>query len=230
MASTAKSTSNENNSNKKKPGSSFLSRQKNKSKEVMNEEDLMAKSVITPEDVLKLRKPTTNYLCTVQDNVYGIEFTRFKIRNMDTEQTLFEISKPSPEEMAALLAESSDPVDPNAGRFVRYHFTAEFLRLKTIGATVEFDVGSKPVKNFRMIERHYFGDKLLKSFDFDFGFCIPGSHNTCEHIYEFPPLNTEMMKEMINSPYETKSDSFYFVDGKMIMHNKADYAYNAIVE
>jgi len=31
---------------------------------------------------------------------------------------------------------------------------------------------------------------------------------------------------MINSPFETKSDSFYFVDNKLIMHNKAEYAYD----
>lgn len=28
---------------------------------------------------------------------------------------------------------------------------------------------------------------------------------------------------MIDSPYETQSDSFYFVNGKLIMHNKASY-------
>lgn len=28
---------------------------------------------------------------------------------------------------------------------------------------------------------------------------------------------------MIDNPYETKSDSFYFVNGKLIMHNKASY-------
>ena len=39
-----------------------------------------------------------------------------------------------------------------------------------------------------MIERHYFKEKLLKSFDFNFGFCMPNSKNTCEHIYEFPRL------------------------------------------
>lgn len=33
-------------------------------------------------------------------------------------------------------------------------------------------------------------------------------------------------EEMIASPYETKSDSFYFVDGKLMMHNKAEYAYH----
>jgi GMP-PDE, delta subunit len=28
---------------------------------------------------------------------------------------------------------------------------------------------------------------------------------------------------MIDHPYETKSDSFYFVDNKLVMHNKASY-------
>lgn len=32
--------------------------------------------------------------------------------------------------------------------------------------------------------------------------------------------------EMIEHPFETKSDSFYFVENTLIMHNKADYAYN----
>lgn len=30
---------------------------------------------------------------------------------------------------------------------------------------------------------------------------------------------------MIANPYETQSDSFYFVDDKLIMHNKASYKY-----
>lgn len=85
-------------------------------------------------------------------------------------------------------------VDPNAGRFVRYQFTPQFLKLKTVGATVEFMVGSRPAKNFRMIERHFFRDTLLKTFDFEFGFCIPNSKNTCEHIYEFPTLPPELGK------------------------------------
>lgn len=60
--------------------------------------------------------------------------------------------------------------------------------------SVEFTVGSEPIKNFRMIERHYFKDTLLKSFDFDFGFCIPNSTNTCEHIYHFPKLTKILSK------------------------------------
>lgn len=34
------------------------------------------------------------------------------------------------------------------------------------------------------------------------------------------------VREMIGSPFETRSDSFYFVDDELVMHNKADYAYN----
>lgn len=34
------------------------------------------------------------------------------------------------------------------------------------------------------------------------------------------------VEEMIKSPFQTRSDSFYFVDDRLIMHNKADYAYN----
>lgn len=33
------------------------------------------------------------------------------------------------------------------------------------------------------------------------------------------------VEEMIANPYETKSDSFYFVEDKLIMHNKASYKY-----
>lgn len=35
-----------------------------------------------------------------------------------------------------------------------------------------------------------------------------------------------VVQEMIENPYETRSDSFYFVDDVLVMHNKADYAYN----
>lgn len=60
--------------------------------------------------------------------------------------------------------------------------------------SVEFTVGDKEVRRFRMIERHYYGKKLLKCFDFDFGFCMPNSQNTCEHIYEMPPMTPQESK------------------------------------
>ncbi|KAM6911636.1 protein unc-119 homolog B [Lycodopsis pacificus] len=189
---------------------------------VTTEEDLLGSTVVTPEDVLGLQKITENYLCSPDENIYNIDFTRFRIRDMESATVLFEITKPPSTDKAG---EKGD-VDPNAGRFVRYQFTPAFLRLRQVGATVEFTVGDMPIENFRMIERHYFREKLLKSFDFEFGFCMPSSKNTCEHIYEFPPLSEDIIREMVLHPYETQSDSFYFVDNKLVMHNKADYSYN----
>ncbi|KAK7925773.1 hypothetical protein WMY93_008083 [Mugilogobius chulae] len=150
-----------------------------------------------------------------------------------TEEELLTSTGITPEDVLGLQkitdnkAGEKRDIDPNAGRFVRYQFTPAFLRLSQVGAReVEFTVGDLPIENFRMIERHYFREKLLKSFDFEFGFCMPNSKNTCEHIYEFPPLAEDTIREMVLHPYETQSDSFYFVNNKLVMHNKADYSYN----
>ncbi|ESN94942.1 hypothetical protein HELRODRAFT_87495 [Helobdella robusta] len=190
---------------------------------LQTEEELMCKPFITPEDVLKLSRATDNYLCPLEANIYDIEFVHFKLRDVDSGTTLFEVAKP--DNVPAVDSEG-DSLDPNAGRFVRYQFNPYFLKLKTVGAIVEFTIGDKPVEKFRMVERHYFKDRLLKCFDFEFGFVIPNSKNTMEHIYELPELSNELFDDMVNSPYETRSDSFYFVDNKLVMHNKADYAYN----
>lgn len=69
--------------------------------------------------------------------------------------------------------------------------------ISIIICSVEFTIGNKPVKNFRMIERHFFRDKLLKTFDFEFGYCIPNSKNTCEHIYEFPALSEKQSMYLV---------------------------------
>jgi len=206
----------------KKKGGGFLNRQKKK--EDVTEEELKKKDCITPEDVLKLERATSCYLVDGRKNDYKIDFTRFKIRDINSGSVLFEIAKPEDEDMEEEI--DYEECDPDSGRFVRYRFTDEFLRLKSVGATVEFTVGPTPVENFRMVERHYFRERMLKSFDFTFGFCMPKSKNSCEHIYDFPSLTEEEIAEMVAAPYETKSDSFYFVNDKLIMHNKADYAYD----
>lgn len=80
-----------------------------------------------------------------------------------------------------------------------------------------------------MVEKHYFRDTVhLKTFDFNFGYCIPNSINTCEHIYVFPQLSKTLIQEMIDNPFHTKSDSFYFINNKLFMHNKAEYSYNGV--
>ncbi len=50
---------------------------------------------------------------------------------METGTVLFEITKPEGEDENI----EYDEEDPNAGRFVRYRFGSEFLRLSAVGAT-----------------------------------------------------------------------------------------------
>lgn len=104
-------------------------------------------SNVTPEDVLHLNKITDDYLCSANANVFEIDFTRFKIRDLESGAVLFEIAKPPSEQFPdglsvedTMLAAAEDlslddTADPNAGRYVRYQFTPAFLNLKTVGAT-----------------------------------------------------------------------------------------------
>lgn len=83
-------------------------------------------------------------------NVYDIDFTRFKIRDLESGAVLFEIAKPPSEQLPEgsvddnnianddVISCSTDEInniDSNAGRYVRYQFTPQFLKLKTVGAT-----------------------------------------------------------------------------------------------
>ena len=120
-------------------------------------------------------------------------------------------------------------MDPSE-RLVKYHFGPDFLRLKTIGLQVQFKIGDKPVPSLLMVERHYFKGKMIKSYEFSFGFCIPGSTNTLEMIYDLPELTQEERADMITSPWATKSDTFFFVGEQLVIHNRAEYNYSPLDE
>jgi|EP00670_Eutreptiella_braarudii_P007025 hypothetical protein len=185
---------------------------------------------ISVDDVLQHTKPTEGFLVPLSANIYNIAFHSFKIRDMDSNEVLFEVDgDKEPEDgenQSQVATHPGSDVDPEvAMRTIRYNFRRSFLKCRTIGTKLVFSVGDKPVPNFRMIERHYFRDKLIKSFDFNFGFCIPNSTNSWEAIYDLPELTDAQEEEIRNNPYESKSDSFYFVDGQLVMHNKAEYAY-----
>lgn len=94
----------------------------------------------TPEAILALASVTDNYLCSTKDNIYNIDFTRFKIRDLESNRVLFEIAKPPSEQFRtreladSIEGDDTSLLDPNAGRCVRYQFTPQFLKLNTIGA------------------------------------------------------------------------------------------------
>jgi hypothetical protein len=181
----------------------------------------MEDTSITIDYVKSLTKPTDKFLCTLSDNTYNIKFLSFRVRDMDSGFVLFEV------EDSDEVNESTETISDEA-RVIKYHLGPDFLDLNNLGTNLTFRVGSTPVKNLQMIERHYFKDRLIKSFEFKFDFCIPNSTNNWETIYNIPQLEEELKSEMIASPWQTISDSFYFADGRLIMHHKAYYNYSDV--
>jgi len=174
--------------------------------------------------IFELNSYVAGYLCPLNANTYGIEFLEFRIREMEgLKRELYNVKKPDDAPSEPIL--DIPPELEDQYRLIQYTFPTEVLKAKTIGTSLVFAVGSKEVPSFRMIERHYFRDKLLKSFDFTLGFCMPNSRNTWEVIYTLPPLDPDVERLMLENPFESQSDSFYFVGNKMVMHNKAEYRY-----
>jgi len=177
---------------------------------------------VIPKDVLKFTSPTKKFLCRLEDNHVGIEFLEFTIQDYDTKRVIFSVdrdSTPVPD------FDPSSNFDPDSLRRIDYKFESDVLMLPRIQTKLKFKVGRKKVRNFRMIERHYFRNRLIKSFDFTFPFCVPGSTNTWYSEYELPPMDQGLINEIVKRPFETESDSFYFVGNELIMHNKARYNY-----
>ena len=193
-------------------------------------------SQITPEIVREYKEFTPKFLCGLDANTYNIKFKKFKMRDLESDFVLFEVSDDSPDEPNTEKKEEEKKEDKNfqdediltSPRTIRYHLGPDFLELKDLGSSLTFSVGNQAVKDFLIIERHYFKDLLIKSFEFKFDFCIPNSINTWEYIYTIPDIDPQVKKEMIAEPWTTRSDSFYFVGDKLIMHNKDFYNYTPL--
>ena len=165
-------------------------------------------SEITPDIVREYKEFTPKFLCGLDANTYNIKFKKFKMRDLESDFVLFEVSDDSPddsnnsdekkEEEKKEKINYEDEDIFTSPRSIRYHLGPDFLELKDLGSSLTFSVGNQPVKDFLIIERHYFRDKLIKSFEFKFDFCIPNSVNTWEYIYTIPEIDSETKKEMIN--------------------------------
>lgn len=56
--------------------------------------EISRERIVSPEDVLQLNSYCDSYLCSPNANIYEIDFTRFKIRDLESGNVLFEIAKP----------------------------------------------------------------------------------------------------------------------------------------
>ena len=188
---------------------------------------------ITKSYVKALNTPTKDFLCPLGANKhFKIQFLTFRIRaiNESTKdnKVLFEVIREAEKDEDLFFDDAYfEEEELRELRTIRYNFPPEFLNQKMVGTFLEFKVGDNvAVSNFMIIERHYFKDRLLESYEFSFPFCIPGSTNSWEKIYNLPELPEDLKKQMVEEPWETVSDTFYFVGEELIMHNKAMYSYS----
>jgi len=116
----------------------------------------MESDLITPEYVQTLQEPTDQFLCKLSDNWAGLKFRGFKIRDMISNMTLVEVPEDLVEDDD--IHEDDDP----SKRLIKYHMGPDFLELKTIGLTMNFSIGPKPINKFEVIDRHYFRGRVVR--------------------------------------------------------------------
>ena len=169
----------------------------------------------TKSEILEMQKPSDKFYVKLEDNTYGIRFIGFKIRDCD-KGTIFH----------EFRAESIYDLDVFANLELEYYFPQEILKTKTIGTNLTFVVGDNQVKNLDFIERHYIYDTLVGNYTFNFPFFMPSSENNIEFIYNVPNLPQKAKDDITNGrDVPARSDTFIFVDGKLVIHRRAKYLY-----
>ena len=173
-------------------------------------------SDFTEEQALKLDKALDHFLIKKEDNIYGIRFNGFRLRDLKTEKIYHEYYPSDPYEL-----------DYFADHMLDYPFPNAILKgQKHLGTTLNLVVGDKPAKNLVLLERHYIGGKLAANFRFQFPMFIPKSENTVEFIYEIPKLSDEVEEKLEKGEdVHAESDTFIFVEGKLTVHRRAKYTY-----
>ena len=104
----------------------------------INKEKQKHPDEITPDYVMQLTNPTDVFLCKLTDNWPKFKFRGFKIRDIISKITLVEVPDQEVDN------EVSDDDDPTT-RVIKYHLGPDFLKLRTVGLTLEFGIGEKPV-------------------------------------------------------------------------------------
>lgn len=171
---------------------------------------------LTLEDALKMEKPTDNFLIKLEDNTPGVRFNGFKLRDMQTQEIYHEYY---PEDVYEL--------DYFADHELDYKFPNKLIKSeKNLGTTLILVVGNQVVKNLVLLERHYIDGKLAANFQYKFPIFMPNSQNSIEFIYNIPKLSPEVQAKMAKKEdVEAKSDTFVFVEGKLVVHRRAKYVY-----
>ena len=173
-------------------------------------------SNFTEEEALKQEKALDHFLIKLEDNIYGIRFNGFRLKDIKTGKVYHEYYPADPYEL-----------DYFADHLLDYPFPNDILKgQKHLGTTLKLVVGDKLVKNLVLLERHYIGGKLAANFRITFPAFVPNSENTVEFIYEIPKLSDEVEEQLEKGEdIHAESDTFIFVEGKLTVHRRAKYTY-----
>ena len=180
---------------------------------------------INPDYVKSLTSFTDSFLCDLDDNIFNIYFTKLIFKQIQnnsnkTEKLLFELKNDSNNNINEEIKQKSKEIKDiyKNPRMVRYHLDPDILDLN-MKLTLEYkNEGKKPL-SLKMIENHYHDNKLIMQFFHDFGFCIPHSVNQQDITYKFNSHEIDKLSKS-KSSFEIKTDTFFFANEKLIIHNK----------
>ena len=89
---------------------------------------------------MNLMEPTDRFLCKLNDNWPKFKFGGFRIRDMVSKLVLVDVPE---QEVDNDVSDNDDPTT----RVIKYHLGPDFLKLSTVGLTLNFSIGEQEVKN-----------------------------------------------------------------------------------
>ena len=187
-------------------------------------------STLTLDGAKSLEHEPAGFLCKLNANKYALQFLQFKLKNPDNNKVFVDTEFEEHANEELLIEDEKYPPEVlktfDEMRYVRYAFAQSFLKAKNLSCFLKFKVGDQAVKNLVLIENHYFKGKRIAMYEFKLPFCSPNSKNQVEYVYEVPQLEDSIVQEILTKKLSTHSDTFFFADGEIIMHNKAEYTFD----
>lgn len=185
---------------------------------------------ISIDEARNLKQRPHVFLCKIKANRYALQFLHFTLKNPETGKVFYDAAFEEHSNEELLIDDDQFPPETlsvfDEMRYIHYEFPLNFLQSKVLSCALSFKVGNLPVKNLTLIENHYFKDQKIASYEFKLPFCPPNTRNNAEYIYEVPALAENVVTEIREKGLNTYSDTFFFVDGELIMHNKAEYSFS----
>ena len=197
----------------------------------INDTNQNSTDVITLEQAKNMKERPKGFLCKIKANRFALQFLQFTLKDPESGKIFHDMEFDEHKNEELLIDDDQYPQEMldvfDEMRYIHYEFPISFLKAKVLSCTLKFKVGDLPVKNLILIENHYFKDQRIAHYEFKLPFCPPNTKNTAEYIYEVPELDEKIIQEISSKGLNTYSDTFFFVNGELIMHNKAEYSFTS---